>query len=72
LEILEAGGESTTELIANLFKGYARAKDDTFCKWVHIKKLEYNNCTYNINPNGMDFMNATRKHYKDLLLSRNG
>jgi hypothetical protein len=70
LETLEAGGESTTELITNLFKGYLRAKDDTFRKWVHIKKLEYIDGTYNINPNGMDFMNAARKHYKDLLLAK--
>jgi hypothetical protein len=70
LETLEAGGETTTELITNLFKGYLRAKDDTFREWVRIKKLEYNDGTYNINPNGMDFMNAARKHYKDLLLAK--
>jgi hypothetical protein len=70
LETLEAGGETTTELITNLFKGYLRAKDDTFREWVRIKKLEYNDGTYNINPNGADFMNAARKHYKDLLLAK--
>jgi hypothetical protein len=70
LETLEAGGENTTELITNLFKGYLRAKDDTFREWIRIKKLEYNDGTYHINPNGMDFMNAARKHYKDLLLSK--
>jgi hypothetical protein len=70
LETLEAGGETTTELITNLFKGYLRAKDDTFREWVRIKKLEYNNGTYNINPNGINFMNAARKHNKDLLLAR--
>jgi hypothetical protein len=70
LETLEAGGENTTELITNLFKGYARVKDDTFKEWVRIKKLEYNDGTYNINPNGVDFMNAARKHYKDLLLAK--
>jgi hypothetical protein len=70
LETLEAGGEGTTELITNLFKGYARAKDDTFREWVRSKKLEYNDGIYNINPNGVDFMNAARKHYKDLLLSK--
>jgi len=62
LETLEAGGETTTELITNLFKGYLRAKDDTFREWVRIKKLENNDGTYNINPNGTDFMNAARKH----------
>jgi hypothetical protein len=70
LETLEAGGETTTELITNLFKGYLRAKDDTFREWVRIKKLEYNDGTYNINPNGIDFMNAAHKHYKDLLLAK--
>jgi hypothetical protein len=70
LETLEAGGKGTTELITNLFKGYARAKDDTFREWVRSKKLEYNDGMYNINPNGVDFMNAARKHYKDLLLSK--
>jgi hypothetical protein len=70
LETLEAGGEGTTELITNLFKGYARAKDDTFREWVRSKKLEYNDGSFNINPNGVDFMNAARKHYKDLLLSK--
>ncbi len=70
LETLEPGGENTTELITNLFKGYLRAKDDTFHEWICIKKLEYNDGTNNINPNGMDFMNAARKHYKDLLLSK--
>jgi hypothetical protein len=34
LEMLEVGGENKTNLIPNIFKGYARAKDDTFCKWV--------------------------------------
>jgi hypothetical protein len=61
LEMLEAGGENTTELITNLFKGFTRAKDDTFHQWVRIKKLEYNNGTYSINPNGINFMNAARK-----------
>jgi hypothetical protein len=70
LETLDAGGENTTELVTNLFKGYARAKDDTFRDWVRIKKMEYNDGTYHINPNGIDFMNAARKHYKDLLLSK--
>jgi hypothetical protein len=68
--MLEAGGENTTELITNLFKGCAWAKDDMFHEWVRNKKLEYNDGTYNINPNGIDFMNATCKHYKDLLLSK--
>jgi hypothetical protein len=70
LETLEAGGEGTTELITNLFKGYARAKDDTFREWVRSKKLEYNDGSFNINPNGVNFMNAACKHYKDLLLSK--
>jgi hypothetical protein len=70
LETLDAGGESTMELITNLFKGYARAKDDTFRDWVRIKKMEYNDGTYHINPNGIDFMNAAHKHYKVLLLSK--
>jgi hypothetical protein len=34
LETLAAGGETTNDLITNLFKGYARAKDKTFCKWI--------------------------------------
>jgi hypothetical protein len=34
LETLAAGGETTSDLITNLFKGYSHAKDKDFCIWI--------------------------------------
>ena len=38
---LEAAGQHTTDLIINLFKGYGKAKDKTFCQWIQRKKDDY-------------------------------
>jgi hypothetical protein len=70
LETLAAGGETTNDLITNLFKGYSKVKDKTFREWVRQKKLTYKDGTYSIDPNANDFMNLAKKHYQDALLAK--
>ncbi len=38
------------DVITNLFKGYAKAKDKTFREWIHLKKLAYKDGTFHIDP----------------------
>ena len=40
IEALNARGETTTDLLTNLFKGYKAAKDEKFIKYIE-KKEEY-------------------------------
>jgi hypothetical protein len=70
LETLAAGGETTNDLITNLFKGYSKVKDKTFREWIRQKKLAYKDGTYRIDPNAKDFMNLAKKHYQDALLAK--
>jgi hypothetical protein len=70
LETLAAGGETTNDLITNLFKGYAKAKDKTFREWIRLKKLAYKDGTFHIDPNAKDFMQLVKKHYQDAILSK--
>jgi len=69
-EILASGGETTTDLITNLFKGYAKSKDKTFREWIRIKKLAYFDNTFRIHPNCLDFMELAENHYKDAVLAK--
>jgi hypothetical protein len=65
LETLAAGGETTTELITNLFKGYSYAKDKDFRMFIKSKKQAYFEKSYHIDPNGHDFMELVENYYKD-------
>jgi hypothetical protein len=70
IEMLDAAGARTTELVTNLFKGYSRVKDKAFREWVRLKKLQYNEGTYQIDDDARDFMEAAKKHYTDALLAK--
>ncbi len=70
LETLAAGGETTNDLITNLFKGYAKVKDKTFRDWIRQKKLAYKDGTFCIHPNAQDFMTLAKKHYQDAVLAK--
>jgi hypothetical protein len=70
VEVLASGGKTTTDLVTHLFKGYSKAKDKVFREWIRIKKLEYFDQTFNINPNCLDFMELTENHYKDALIAK--
>ena len=41
LEALNARGETTTDLLTNLFKGYAACSDKTFVRYISDKQAEY-------------------------------
>ena len=41
LDVLEGRGETTHDLLVNLFKAYQCASDQHFCKWAERKKDEY-------------------------------
>jgi hypothetical protein len=62
---LAAGGYTTNELVTNLFKGYAHAKDKDFREWIKTKKRAYCEKTLTIHPNCMDFMKLAEDYYKD-------
>jgi hypothetical protein len=62
---LAAGGFTTNELVTNLFKGYAHAKDKDFREWIKTKKRAYFEKTLTIHPNCMDFMKLAEDYYKD-------
>jgi hypothetical protein len=65
METLAAGGETTNDLITNLFKGYSHAKDKDFREWIKAKKRAYFDKTFNIHPNCTDFMELVENYYKD-------
>jgi hypothetical protein len=69
-ETLAANGETTNDLVTNLFKGYAKVKDKDFRQWIKIKKGEWFDRTLIINPNGLDLMELAENHYKDAVTSK--
>ena len=52
LEGMESRGETTHDLLSNLFKGYAAASDTTFTSYIEHKQEEYEDGT-NIKPNAL-------------------
>jgi hypothetical protein len=38
METLTVEGETTNDLVTNLFKGYFHAMDKDFCEWIKAKK----------------------------------
>jgi hypothetical protein len=65
LKTLAAGRETTNDLITNLFKGFSRAKDKDFHTWIKSEKQAYFNKMFQINANGLDFMELLENYYKD-------
>jgi hypothetical protein len=64
LNELAAANEMTTDLIMNLFKGYAKAKDKTFRAWFQREKDEYTNRRIIYDPNGLALMETVENYYK--------
>lgn len=72
LETLAAGGETTSDLITNLFKGYFHAKDKDFCIWICSKKQAYFDKMFITHADGLDFMELVKNYYKDTVTARQG
>ena len=62
-EGLASRGETTHDLLSNLFKGYAAASDNTFTSYIESKQEEYEDGT-NIKP--IALMSLSDKKYKTL------
>jgi hypothetical protein len=64
LKELAATNETTNDLIMNLFKGYAKAKDKTFRAWLQREKEKYTNRCIVYDPNGLALMDTVENYYK--------
>ena len=63
LEVLASRGETTHDLLSNLFKGYAAASDTKFTSYIERKQEKYEDGT-NIKPTAL--MSLADKKYKTL------
>ena len=63
LEGLASHGETTHELLSNLFKGYAATSDTPFTSYIEHKQEEHEDVT-NIKPTAL--MSLEDKKYKTL------
>ena len=63
LKGLESRGETTHDLMSNMFKGYAAASDNNFTKYIEHKREEYKDNTY-IKPTSL--MSLADNKYKNL------
>ena len=63
---LEARGETTTDLLVNLFKGYKASADEKFVNYIESKEDDYNE-GYDITPDAL--MELAESKYKTLLES---
>jgi hypothetical protein len=61
---LAARGQSTQELLANLFKGYKAATEDVFVKYIEKKEEDYDE-GHDIQP--MRLMELARNKYKTMV-----
>jgi hypothetical protein len=60
---LNAHGETTHDLLANLFKGYLSCKDPTFCRYIEKKQEDYDDgTTFTVNS----LMNLASNKFKTL------
>ena len=66
LEGLSARGETTNNLLINLFKGYKAATDNTFVKYIERKQEEYNDGN---SMTSNQLMELADKKYKNLKLN---
>jgi hypothetical protein len=60
LEVLAAGGETTNDLVTNLFKGYGKVKDKAFREWLRTKKSAILSC--NAQPTSTNTRNNIGTH----------
>ena len=63
IQKLTARGQTTQDLLVNLFKGYSAASDDVFTRYIEKKEEEYDDGT-NITPN--EHMQLAANKYKTL------
>jgi hypothetical protein len=63
LEALNARGETTTDLLTNLFKGYATCSDKTFVRYISGKQADYEEGK---NMDAMELMILAENKYKIL------
>ena len=66
LEGLSARGETTHDLLTNLFKGYQAASDSTFVKYIERKQEEYEDGS---NITSTSLMDLADKKYKTLKIT---
>ena len=64
---LAAAGETTNDLLVNLFKAYKCAKDKNFLTWVQIKRDNWLEGTLPLTTNGVALMELAENYYKDSL-----
>ena len=62
---LAAAGESTNDLLVNLFKAYRSVKDKAFLAWVASKKSNWLKGTLPLATNGTALMELAEGFYKD-------
>jgi len=62
---LAAAGESTNDLLVNLFKAYRSVKDKAFLTWVASKKSNWLEGTLQLATNGTALMELAEGFYKD-------
>ena len=67
LHELAACGQTTNDLVMNLFKGYFKCRDKHFNRWLERIRDDYITRTVDIDPNGLDFMERVENYYKDRL-----
>ena len=65
VKMLDAAGETTSDLLVNLFKAYHLAKDKAFVSWVAHKHSAWYEGTLPLNPNGNQLMELAESYYKD-------
>jgi len=65
LHELAACGQTTNDLVMNLFKGYFKCRDKHFNRWLERIRDDYITRVIDINPNGLDFMERVENYYKD-------
>jgi hypothetical protein len=65
VKMLDAAGETTSNLLVNLFKAYHLAKDKAFVSWVAHKCSAWYEGILPLNPNGNQLMELAESYYKD-------
>ena len=68
---LAAAGETTNDLLVNLFKAYDYVKDKKFLTWVTNKHDHWLEGTLNLPANGVALMELADNYYKDSVATGN-
>ena len=64
---LAAAGETTSDLLVNLFKAYRCVKDKAFVAWVANKRSSWYEGTLVLEANGNELMELAESYYKDAI-----